>query len=301
MSTIGDVRFEHALERIVRWGSRLGGADTEDLIQALAALGRHADPLLANVVATELLNRARGAATALDTLGEGVVAMAGDGRVVYANAAAHRLLGWAPGTLVGQDFHAAVHARGAEEAADHHRCLILRALLEDDAGAATARNHDFFERRDGERFFVGYTAAPIRQQDTTTGVAIIFRDVTPDIAREEELALLHEALDHVEAPVVCTDRDGRFRLANAAATRHFGRDREDLLRSSVFGFDLDLDRKAWERLWEDAAREGSRVLGTHHHTRGQPRAPVLVKARHVEHAGRESLVLVIERRREVAH
>ena len=113
---MGDVRFERPLARIrqaKRPAEEIRLLDDEDLVQALAAAAAGAeerDPYIANVLATELLNRVRQKNTTLATAGEGVYALDRDGRVAYMNPAAERVLGRTFESLGGESMHELVHA-----------------------------------------------------------------------------------------------------------------------------------------------------------------------------------------------
>lgn len=59
---MGDARFEQPLDRVRVAPDRVravAGLDYEDLVLALAAASREREPYMANVLATELLNRSR--------------------------------------------------------------------------------------------------------------------------------------------------------------------------------------------------------------------------------------------------
>ena len=59
---MGDRRFEEAYEQIVLSPDRvraLDQASIDKLVHALAWASQHRDPLLANIIATEILNRYR--------------------------------------------------------------------------------------------------------------------------------------------------------------------------------------------------------------------------------------------------
>jgi hypothetical protein len=85
-ATMGDARYERVLDRIEEDGSRalaLHELDSEALIQALAATSRRHDPLLANTIATEFLNRYRRLLPLRQALILGLVA---GGLVVFATS-----------------------------------------------------------------------------------------------------------------------------------------------------------------------------------------------------------------------
>jgi len=74
---VGDTRFDAGLEAIERAPDRAAavrGMPYVDVVKALAAASRSRDPLLANVLATELLNRYRRSGPILAAAAVGAVA-----------------------------------------------------------------------------------------------------------------------------------------------------------------------------------------------------------------------------------
>jgi len=120
-----------------------------------------------------------------DSLGEGVYALDTEGRIIFINPAAERLLGWTQAELLSKNEQAMIAFRRA-----------------DDAGVDTSaptRNHDLVcLRKDGTAFPVARTAAPIVIDGTQTGTVIAFRDMTEiralERAREEYVALISHDL-----------------------------------------------------------------------------------------------------------
>ncbi|HVM46157.1 MAG TPA: PAS domain S-box protein [Candidatus Thermoplasmatota archaeon] len=115
---MGDLRFDAHLERVARAPDRaaaIRGMSDEEIVQALAAASKGADAYLANVLATEVMNRMRRAAElrlALETsearyralfnvVQEPIVAADMERRITECNRAFERLLGYERGELRG--------------------------------------------------------------------------------------------------------------------------------------------------------------------------------------------------------
>lgn len=91
---MGDARFSHPL-RQVRAAEDRAAAIREladhDVVQALAGASREQDPYLANVLATEALNRLSRKSAIVESAAQGLLTLDLSGRVLYANPAAQAL------------------------------------------------------------------------------------------------------------------------------------------------------------------------------------------------------------------
>jgi PAS domain S-box-containing protein len=122
----------------------------------------------------------------LESVGEGVLALGPDGRVLMLNPAAAHLLDWPAAELVGRQSHEAIHhhrADGAPYPPQH--CPILRTLQD---GRIRRVDDEVFFRRDGTPLPVEYVCAPLRGEDgAVAGAVVSFSDVRE--RRRAELAL----------------------------------------------------------------------------------------------------------------
>lgn len=295
---MGDVRFDAALEQVekARREGNVEQVSPETGIQALGALAAAEDGVLANVLTTRLLNQVRRSATLLRFVAEGVVALDGDGIVLYANPAAERMLGQEEGGLRGRRFHDTVH-HGKMDGEDVARedCALLRTLEAGTHDRVWVNDHDTFRRRDGSTFLVGFSAAAITVHGEPTGVAVVFRDITREKEHEAELKLHRAALDAVPEPVFWLDHDGSILYVNVAASDHLGYGRDELERMKVFDVDVDFPPDRWSENWERVRRDGIVRIESRHRTRDGEVVPVSIKVTHVEHDGRGFHVAVARR------
>jgi PAS domain S-box-containing protein len=106
----------------------------------------------------------------LESAGEGVVGLDGDGRITFANPAAGILLGRHPDDLVGHDMRSYVRdldrALGAPRAAPHE---------------------DLLSSADGSRVPVEWTLTPTGRTGAPIGSVMVLRDVSERHAMEEQL------------------------------------------------------------------------------------------------------------------
>ena len=121
----------------------------------------------------------------LDAVGEGIIGMDREGRIVFANPAAARALGRSVEELVGGDGHALVHPTYADgsphPAAD---CRVLAAMRE---GTLRHGIDEAFQRRDGSIFPAEFVASPLVDGGAIVGLVLAFRDVGERRRLEEQL------------------------------------------------------------------------------------------------------------------
>lgn len=226
---MGDQRFERSYERVKSAADRITTihqlSDTE-VIEALAHASRESDPLLANVLATEASNRMERARAIYENITDGLCSVDLKGRIVSINPAAEAMLGWSHNSLIGQDEHEKLHAIDANgQPISKDECKILRVLR---TGEAAKHGHDVLMRKDGSRFPISFTAAPVRVDGEITGLVFAFRDTTQFEAFEQEKASwlnlvdsFYAVHDELGMGTLLVD-DGRIRFANDAFQKLFG-------------------------------------------------------------------------------
>jgi PAS domain S-box-containing protein len=107
---------------------------------------------------------------------DGVYTQDAEGRLLYMNEAASKMLGWTEDELRGRSMHEAVHFQNTDGTpVDAEDCALLtegpHAHLERSVGEA-------FTRKDGSTFPVAYSSVPLRTGSTVEGVLVVFRDVS---------------------------------------------------------------------------------------------------------------------------
>ena len=124
----------------------------------------------------------------LKSLGEGVIVTDASGLVTFMNPAAEILTGWsfleASGQPVGTVYLAVSEETQERQADPVARCLSAGHIV-------GLSNHTCLLTRHGRKLAVEDSASPIRDGERTTGVVLVFRDVTEK--REMERQLAHQA------------------------------------------------------------------------------------------------------------
>lgn len=169
---VGDLRYARFAERLRQSNDRASAireSSDEELVQALAAVSLEPglrDAYLANVLASELLNRARRKSVIIDTAEEGMLAIDPDGVVTFANRAAERMLGRPAADLAGRHLDATFHAHDGGEGP----CRLL--------AAGEGLHEDSFATSDGTRFPVSISVAHVVRDGEVQGFVLVFRDAT---------------------------------------------------------------------------------------------------------------------------
>jgi PAS domain S-box-containing protein len=144
-----------------------------------------------------------------ESMGEGVCTLDLEGRVVYMNAAAQRMLGWREEELIGKVLHDVSHnVRADGTALPIEECPILRARRD---GTVVRVDDDVFLRRDGSSLPVEYTAAPFETSQGLRGSVLVFSDIAERKAQEQAMRRELEALGWVRRIRAALDED-RFVL-----------------------------------------------------------------------------------------
>lgn len=116
---------------------------------------------------------------------EGICGLDGDGRITFINPSARRLLGWADDEGVGLALHDAVHHHRADGTAyPSCECPMFLTLRD---GQPREVTDEVYWRKDGTAFPVEYSVSAIRRDDVTTGVVVVFRDITQRRVIEQAL------------------------------------------------------------------------------------------------------------------
>ena len=159
--------------------------------------------------------------TALQSIGDAVIATDAAGLIVFMNHVAVRLTGWseeqAQGTACRTVFHIINEATRQE--AESPVTKVLR-----DGVVSGLANHTILLSRDGSEHDIDDSGSPIRDKDgNLIGVVLIFRDITErrrgEQTRQEQLEILQTLFDHIPVIVTFLDPDQKFKWVNREWSR----------------------------------------------------------------------------------
>ncbi|MRR51424.1 MAG: PAS domain S-box protein [Rhodocyclaceae bacterium] len=131
----------------------------------------------------------------LESTSEGIYGIDRDGAVIFANAAAARLLGYPePQALIGRVSHDTMcHSRADGTCYPAAECPVRLAMMQ---GKHLSCDTEVFWRQDGSAFPVSYAAAPMLRNGQVEGAVVAFQDITE---RKQAEAALKEAKEVAEA------------------------------------------------------------------------------------------------------
>ena len=169
--------------------------------------------------------------TALESIGDGVIATDDRGRVLFLNPVAEALTGWASGEARGKDLIEVfpIVNEATRQPVEHpvEKVLATGHII----GLA---NHTVLIARDGNEMPIDDSAAPILDDEgRVAGVILVFRDVTEKRLAEllnERLAAIVESSDDI---IASKTLDGAITSWNKGAERVLGYTAEEVLGKHV--------------------------------------------------------------------
>jgi PAS domain S-box-containing protein len=237
---------------------RRRGRETEALLRQLQEQQAELEQQVEEAqTLNEELERSEARARALlDSAAEGIYGMDLEGRCTFINPAGERMLGYAPGELLGREMHSLIHHTRADgtpyPAAE---CPIGRVAR---TGTEARLESERLWRKDGTSFAAEYAAAPMREAGEVTGAVVSFLDITARRVAEAERARMAAVVESSADFIGIATPDGRTAYLNAAGRRLVGLGAaEDALRTAVADFFFPEDLPLLEgTILPAAVREG---------------------------------------------
>ncbi len=158
--------------------------------------------------------------TTLKSIGDAVISTDEAGRVNFMNMVAERLTGWPLDEATGRplaEVFTIVHEVTRETVESPAEKVLREGRI---VGLA---NHTVLLARDGREVPIDDSGAPIRdERGRTTGVVLVFHDVTERRKAERERSLLASIVESSSEAVIGKTLDGTITSWNAAAERVYG-------------------------------------------------------------------------------
>jgi PAS domain S-box-containing protein len=196
----------------------------------------------------------------LESSAEGIFGTDTDGKIMFVNPAACRMLGFTAEELIGQPSHAAFHHNhpdGSEYPKEE--CPMFAAYKH---GKASRIDDECLWRKDGTALAVEYGATPMLKDGVVVGSVVSFTDITLRKQQEAELLTQHSALESAANAIVITDCKGVIQWVNPAFTRLTGYEREEaigqnprVLNSGVH--DLEFFQNMWRTVLAGSVWQGT--------------------------------------------
>lgn len=172
----------------------------------------------------------------LGSIGDAVVVTDKDGNINFLNPVAEKLMGVTLAEVKGQNLNDALHIINEET---HERAFnpINRVLAE--GVVVGLANHTMLISKDGSRYSIEDTAAPIRKpgSDEVTGVVLVFHDVTQKYEKQRATARsesrLKSLFESVHDGIITIDVHGTIDAFNPAAQKMFGYTPEEIIGQNI--------------------------------------------------------------------
>jgi PAS domain S-box-containing protein len=171
----------------------------------------------------------------LQSAGEGIYGVDAEGKIIFANAAALRMIGVTEEEMRGAASHALFH-HSHEDGTPYpaEECSVYRTARD---GVVRHVSDEVFRRKDGDCFPVEYVAAPLRDGTQTSGAVVVFRDVTEALRVRRELQnslqRWEAVLSNSPVGIAVTDMERRFVRVNDYLSRLLGASEPELIGRSV--------------------------------------------------------------------
>jgi len=171
----------------------------------------------------------------LDSTDEGIYGMSPDGYITFVNAAACRMLGYAPEEMIDQQAHPLIHHHRPDGSAYPVEECPMRLACR--SGEARRVDDEFLWRKNGEGFPVEYGTIPIMKDGAILGAVVSFTDITERKEAEQRLReterFFRSVLELAPDGLMVVDANGTIRLANARSEELFGYTRDQLVGQPV--------------------------------------------------------------------
>jgi two-component system sensor histidine kinase UhpB len=144
-------------------------------------------------------------------LGEGILTQGRDGKLIFMNPEAERLLGWREAELAGRDIHDAIHYLKPDGSSLPGAECPVRTMLE--THAVYRSDDDVFVRKDGTVFPVSYVATPIMENGEVVAFVTAFQDISERKQAERELKESRRQLRALSVFLQSVREEERTRIA----------------------------------------------------------------------------------------
>jgi diguanylate cyclase (GGDEF)-like protein/PAS domain S-box-containing protein len=208
--------------RLIRWKNSLLRSPAGEVI-GTASIGEDiTDRKRAEETLMQLERRSE---LILESVGEGIHWIDTDGRIIFENTVAAKLLGYSADELRGKLAHETMHHSCSDGTPlPIEQCPIHAATRN---GVVRRVENEVFWRKDGTSFPVEYTTAPMRnERNEITGAVVAFRDITDRKEAESKIRRLNRVyavLSGINGLIVrVRNREELFREACRIAVEQCG-------------------------------------------------------------------------------
>ncbi|WP_435627187.1 histidine kinase [Candidatus Ferrigenium straubiae] len=145
------------------------------------------------------------------TLGEGIFVLNSEGRLVFMNPEAERLLGWTACELRGKDMHRFIHSQKQDGPPLPESCCGVLGVLR--SGGVCRTEDDAFLRKNGSLMPVSFVASAIMENGKAVASVVAFQDISRRKQAERELLESREQLRELLSYSQTVREEERTRIA----------------------------------------------------------------------------------------
>jgi len=131
----------------------------------------------------------------MEAAGEGIFGLDLEGRVIFVNPAAARMLGYEVEELVGEVHHGKVHHLKPDRTLYPTKECLISAAYKD--GLVHRGQDEVFWKKDGTSIPIEYVSTPIREGEKLIGAVVVFNDITERKQAEEEAQSLKQQMEFI--------------------------------------------------------------------------------------------------------
>ncbi|ARS91282.1 PAS domain S-box protein [Natrarchaeobaculum aegyptiacum] len=183
---------------------------------------------------------------AIEDAGHAILVTDGAGKITYANPTMSDLSGYDESELLGETpalLNSGEHDEGFYE-------QLWETIRDGDIWHGEVVN----ERKDGTRYVIDQTIAPITDGRSTDGYVAINRDVTDRVERERDLRRFRKAVERAGHAIMITDADGRIEYVNPAFESQTGYDSREVIGETPAILESGVhDQSFYDDLWATIA------------------------------------------------
>ena len=222
-----------------------------------------------------------------ETVPDGITIVDCAGKIIFANAAAEKILGltkihltkriynsplWKITTVDGQPF--------PEDK------LPLNMVIKKGDQLYTVEYA--IQYPDGRRVILSVVSTPFHDSaGNLIGIISAITDITDRNKNEEALEFTKFSVDRSAIPTYWINSEARFVNVNDAACKMLGYSREELLKMTVHDIDPDYQKSIWGKHWADLKNQKKLIFESRHRKKDGSIVSMEINANYLEFRGRE--------------
>jgi|GEM_PF-2143313 len=166
----------------------------------------------------------------LSSAGDGIIGTDRSLNIIFANKSALNILGCNEEMLLGYNIHNILHIGSEGEFHSMDECPFYGAL---NLSKTIVSEDKFFYTSDGRKINVNTIVTPIIENDICSGIVVVFRDITEEKRKRDEINKLSTAFKYYPIPMGFIDNEGNIKHVNDAFVRHTGISENLLLNMNI--------------------------------------------------------------------